>query len=71
MGIMEQTVGSHLLCEVNVLVFKTVPHHSPHLLSLVSLRVSTVTDMIIDSDVVYPILVVWYILTNFQCKSSI
>ena len=42
MGIMEQMVGFHLLCEVNVLVFKTVPHHSPHLLLLALLKVSTV-----------------------------
>ena len=34
MGIMEQMVGFHLFCEVNVLVFKTVPHHFPHLLPL-------------------------------------
>ena len=33
MGIMEQTVGSHLLCEVDVLVFKAVLHHSPTLIT--------------------------------------
>ena len=43
MGTMEQTVGSHLLCDVDVLVFKTVPHHSPHLLLLALLMVSTAT----------------------------
>ena len=41
MGIMEQMVGFHLLCEVNVLVSRTVPHHSPHLLLLALLKVST------------------------------
>ena len=41
MGIMEQMVEFCLLCEVNVLVFKTVPHHSQHLLLLALLMVST------------------------------
>ena len=58
MGIMEQTVGSHLLCVVNVLVFKIVLHHSPYVFHLLSLRASTVTDIGIVNDVVYPILVV-------------
>ena len=35
MGRMEQMVGSHLLCEVDVLVSKTVPHHSQQVLLLV------------------------------------
>ena len=76
MGIMEQMVGSHLLCVVNVLVFKTVLHHSPHVFPLVSLRVSTVTDMVIVNDVLlYHVLPQQplnnFFATIFQCFSAI
>ena len=70
-GIIKQMVGSHLLCVVYVLVLNIVLHHFPYVLLVVSLRASTVTDIVVGNVMVYPILVVWYALVNFQCKSCI
>ena len=68
---MEQMVESRLLCVVNVMVFRFVPHHLSYVFPSVSYRVSTVTVIVVGNGLVHPTLGVWYVLANFQCKSCI